>query len=83
MKWRTKIAYWLLRRYDFFLVVTDIASGAVMTNWEDDEAVKGVLESGVRNRDNIRSLILEVAKRYLKRYTIDRDNFAKEIYEED
>lgn len=47
---------------------------------EQYDQVTGIIAGVIENDENYRNMILEGAKKYLKRYEVDGRNFALEIY---
>lgn len=84
---RLTIIKWLLGNLDFILVVhrdrgIGEHDGAVVchTDVETEKLLQAIIASGIENKEEIKSIVLGGAKKYLSRYEIDARNFAREIY---
>lgn len=79
-KWRVKLAAKLLEKDAFVLFGGNEEGGYCI--WRYTPELCGVVKDSMENNEQVKDFILGSAREYLKRYIIDRNNFAKEIYED-
>lgn len=83
---RMKIIEWLLGGLEYVLIAhiegkNGVHHGAVLTQVDDKkDHLQGIIASGMEGNEDIKSIILDGAKKYFSRYEIDSRNFALEIY---